>query len=398
MSEPIRVLHVIDQLGGGGAEVSLLEYLTESGRDPRIEHSVIALNWRPDTVDAAEALPMEVTVGPPGRRPRPADVRLVKHGISRFRPHVVHCTLVRSTFATSAALRGSDLPMMVSLTSVHYDVEDSTGTLKQRLGLRVSHTIHGALLRRPRVRFHAVSQPVADKAIEVFGLDPRRITVIPRGRPDPRPRATLDRVSVRSREGITPHERVIITVAREHLIKNHQAMLEAAALLRDRVPGLRVVLVGGPSTATEGIDKAVTQLGLSEIVLRLGHREHVPDLLGAADLFVSTSISEGLPGAIVEALGMGLPVVAFDVPGVREVLETGHPGLVPFGNVDTLAARIEEVLLDPDLGRELGALSRARFEEGFEIGGYVQRVGDLYGSVLGRTRETSGHVDGSIGP
>ena len=164
MSDSIRVLHVIDQLGGGGAEVSLLEYLTDSGRDPRIEHFVVALNGRPDTLAAAKALSMKVLVGPEGRRPRPSDAGLIRQGIAEFRPDLVHCTLVRSTIATSAALRKTDLPMMVSLTSVHYDVEDATGTLKQRLGLRVTHTIHGSLLRRRRVRFHAVSHPVADKA------------------------------------------------------------------------------------------------------------------------------------------------------------------------------------------------------------------------------------------
>ncbi|MGH8872207.1 MAG: glycosyltransferase, partial [Acidimicrobiia bacterium] len=291
MSEQIRVLHVIDQLSGGGAEVSLMEYLTESGPDTRVEHAVIALNGGPDTVAAAGSLPMEVMMGRPGRRPRPADVKLVREGLARFRPHLVHCTLVRSTFATSAALRGSDMPMMVSLTSVHYDVEDRTGTLKQRLGLRLSHTIHGSLLRRDRVRFHAVSQPVADKAVEVFGLDPGRIIVIPRGRPDPRPRALLSRDAVRSQIGVSAHDPVIITVAREHLIKNHLALLQAAAMLRSRVPGLRVVLVGGPSTATETIDRAIDDLGLSLMVLRLGHRDDVPDLLQGADLFVSTSIS-----------------------------------------------------------------------------------------------------------
>jgi glycosyltransferase involved in cell wall biosynthesis len=388
---------VIDQLGGGGAEVSLLEYLTESHRDPRVEHFVVALNGRPDTLAAAEALPMQVSVGPPGRRPRPGDVKLVREAIDHYRPDIVHCTLVRSTFATSAALRGTDLPMMVSLTSVHYDVEDTTGTFKQRAGLRVSHTIHGAVLRRRRVRFHAVSQPVADKAVEVFGLDPERITVIPRGRPDPITRVTATRDDVRSREGIAESQRLTITVAREHLIKNHQALLEAASILRERVPGLRVAIVGGASTATEVISKTIAELGLSETVLRLGHREDVPDLLQGADLYVSTSKSEGLPGSIVEAMGMGLPVVAFDVPGVRDVLDSAHRGLVPFDEVDTLADRIEEILVDDDLRADLGSKARARFEDHYEIGAYVHRIGDLYESLLARDHVPD-RVDGPIGP
>jgi glycosyltransferase involved in cell wall biosynthesis len=287
--------------------------------------------------------------------------------------------------------------MLVTITSVHYDVEDTTGTLKQRTGLRMSHSIHGAVLRRGRVRFHAVSHPVADKAVAVFGLDPTRITVIPRGRPDPMPRITTSRDEMRSREGIAEGERLTITVAREHLIKNHQALLEAASMLRKRVPGLRVAVAGGASTATEAIDNTIDELGLSDVVLRLGHREDVPDLLQAADVYVSTSISEGLPGAILEAMGMGLPVVAFDVPGVRDVLESDHPGLVPLGQVENLADRIEAILLDSALRADLGARARARFEDLFEIGGYVLRIGDLYESIVARDHAT-GRVDGPIGP
>jgi glycosyltransferase involved in cell wall biosynthesis len=393
MSDPIRVLHVIDQLAGGGAEVSLMEYLTEAGRDPRIEHAVVALNGSPETVVAADTLPMEVIIGPLGRRPRPADVSLVRTALTGFRPDLLHCTLVRSTFASSAALRGTDLPMMVSLTSVHYDVEDTTGTLKQRVGLRVSHTIHGSLLRRDRVRFHAVSQPVADKAVEVFGLDPDRISVVPRGRPDPLSRLTDTREAVRQREGIPDDAPVIINVAREHLIKNHAALLESVASIREEVPGLRVVFVGGISTGSGVIDQLVRDKGLAEVVVRLGHRADVPDLLRASDLFVSTSISEGLPGAIVEAMGMSLPVIAFDVPGVNDVMTKGHPGLVPFGDTTALSDRILKVLTDAALRDELGAASRRRFEEAFEIGGYVRRIGDLYESLLSERRLVSDRAE-----
>ncbi len=393
MSDPIRVLHVIDQLGGGGAEVSLLEYLTDSGRDPRIEHFVVALNGRPDTIAAAKSLPMRVLVGPEGRRPRPGDAGLIREGIVEFRPDLVHCTLVRSTIATSAALRKTDLPMMVSLTSVHYDVEDATGTLKQRLGLRVTHTIHGSLLRRRRVRFHAVSHPVADKAVEVFGLDPERITVVPRGRPDPELRLTGTRKEVRQREGIPLEAPVIINVAREHLIKNHAALLEAVDVLRQDHPTVRVIFVGGASTGSAVIDQLIREKGLAEVVMRLGHRDDVPDLLGASDLFVSTSISEGLPGAIVEAMGMGLPVVAFDVPGVKDVLEEGHPGLVPFGDIDALSDRISDILDDQRRRGQLGTESRRRFEEAFEIGGYVRRIGDLYGDLLSPKNPVGNHAE-----
>jgi len=234
---------------------------------------------------------------------------------------------------------------------------------------------------------------VADKAVEMFGLDPKRIAVVPRGRPDPRLRLAAAREAVREREGIPLDAPVIITVAREHLIKNHLALLEAVAMLRKNLPGVRVLLVGGPSTGSAVIDQAIQETSLDETVIRLGHRDDVPDLLGASDLFVSTSISEGLPGAIVEALGMGLPVVAFDVPGVSDVLEEGHLGLVPFGDVGALAGRIGEVLANVDLRIELGAAARKRFENAFEIGAYVRRVGDLYSTLVSGRDQANSDAD-----
>ena len=108
-----------------------------------------------------------------------------------------------------------------------------------------------------------------------------------------------------------------------------------------------------------------------------------PDLLAAADVFVSTSRSEGLPGAIVEAIGMGLPVVAFDVPGVGDVLGSEHPGAIPFGDQHALVGAIRDLLTDPDARARIGSSGRRRFEERFEIAAYSKRLTRIYRSLAG---------------
>jgi glycosyltransferase involved in cell wall biosynthesis len=390
-ARPIRILHVIDQLVGGGAEVSLVEFLTSASTRTDPTHSLVVLNGQAESVDVARRLPIEAMISAPGRRPKWSDSAFVADAIDRFEPDIVHCALVRSTLATARALRGSDIPMLVTLTSVHYDVEDGTGSLKQRWGIKAAHTLHGMALRRPRVSFHAVSQGVADKAVEVFGLDPHHIQVVPRGRPDPLESLSADRSTTRASLGIPESSPVIITVAREHLVKNHVALLESAAILRQEFGDLRVVLVGGRSTGSEAIDSTLAQLDLGDSVLRLGHRTDVPDLLNAADVFVSTSRSEGLPGAIVEAIGVGLPVVAFDVPGVADVLGADHPGLIPFDDSTRLSDETGKILRDAATRDAIGVMGRARFEAGFEITGYVDRMTDIY-------RRLAHRADGMAAP
>lgn len=388
-SKPLRILHVIDQLTGGGAEVSLVEYLSHVGRSDDLTHSLVALNGQPETVAVAKELPIPTTVGSPGRRPALSDASLISTAIAEFRPDVVHCALVRSTLAAARALRGTDIPMLVTLTSVHYDIEDTDGSLKKRWGIRLTHAIHGFALRRKRVWFHAVTRSVGDKAIETFGLDPTRIQVVPRGRPDPRLRVSADRDSLRRDLGIPIDAPVVVSVAREHLIKNPMALLASAEQLQAESNDLTVLFVGGRSTASEAMDERLRGSTLGPNVIRLGYRDDVPNLLAASDVFVSTSRSEGLPGAIVEAIGIGLPVIAFNVSGVPDVLGDDHPGLVPFGDGEGLTLRIREALTNPEVREQISQLDRKLFEDQFEIGRYSVHLHEVYKNVVKAADGTS---------
>jgi glycosyltransferase involved in cell wall biosynthesis len=378
---PLRILHVIDQLTGGGAEVSLVEYLTHARGNPAVEHAIVILNGQLESLAVAETLSIPVTAGSPGRRPRWSDAGLISSAVAEFEPDVVHCALVRSTLGVARSLRGTRIPMLVTLTSVHYDVEDTDGTLKKRWGIRLTHALHGMALRRDRVWFHAVAQSVAEKAIEVFDLDPARIAVVPRGRPDPLARVTEDRESVRRSLGVADSAPVLISVAREHQVKNPLALVDAAEQLMDEFADLTVLIVGPRSTASEDLDERLLGSALETRVLRLGYRQDIPNLLAASDMFVSTSRSEGLPGAIVEAIGVGLPVVAFDVPGVPDVLGPDHPGLVPFGDLAAMTRQIRSILTDPSARDQVSRLDRKLFEESFEIGSYSERLHAIYRRV-----------------
>jgi glycosyltransferase involved in cell wall biosynthesis len=316
----------------------------------------------------------------------------VRDEIAEFKPDLVHATLFRSTLATGRATSKSKTPVLVTLTSVYYEVDDLKGSLKRRFGLRFSHMVHGVILRRDRVSIHAVSRPVADRAGDVFRLDPQKMEVVPDLRTDPKKLISVDRNQMRRRLGISVDDPVLIYTAREHPIKDHVALLEATALVRRSYPGLRVLLAGPPGTATPAIDDAVTRLDLGNTVLRLGQREDVADLLAASDLFVSTSASEGLGASIIEAMGMGLPVIAVDNPGVREVLGVGYRGLVAQDDTTALAKRIDSFLADDALRTTLSHEGRERFMSLFEIEANRWRIRSLY-ELTARLRD-EGHPNG----
>jgi glycosyltransferase involved in cell wall biosynthesis len=124
------------------------------------------------------------------------------------------------------------------------------------------------------------------------------------------------------------------------------------------------------------------ELDLARTVRFLGHREDVPEILAAADAFVFPSLFEGLPGAVIEAMALGLPVVASAIAPLREVIEPGENGLlVPAGSVESLADAVGPLLEDPARREALGRRGRELYEERWTLETSVPRMAELYRSM-----------------
>jgi glycosyltransferase involved in cell wall biosynthesis len=137
----------------------------------------------------------------------------------------------------------------------------------------------------------------------------------------------------------------------------------------------------------------VQRLGLEGRVRFLGHRNDVPDLLAAADLLALPSLNEGAAGVVIEAMALGVPVVASDLPSLREVTEDGTSGLlVPVASPDALARAIERLLDDQPLARVLGTRGREIFERRFTLDRSVKRMVGMYRSVLASSSTHSSAV------
>jgi glycosyltransferase involved in cell wall biosynthesis len=150
-----------------------------------------------------------------------------------------------------------------------------------------------------------------------------------------------------------------------------------ALMQRDPVPATLLVVGDGPLRAP--LESHAARLGIAAQVRFLGHRPDVEQILGAADVFVLSSASEGMSNTILEAMACGLPVVATRVGGADEMVVDGETGrLVPPAGPRELAGAVTALMADPLAARAMGAAGRRRAEQEFSLSGMLRRYESLY--------------------
>lgn len=185
-----------------------------------------------------------------------------------------------------------------------------------------------------------------------------------------RPEAGV-RDAVRAEWGIAPEALVVGTVGRLQRWKGQHLLLEAVALCAPAVPGARLVVVGGsPGGFDAGypreLRRLASRLGIADRVVFAGWRDDVARCLSAFDIFVLPSRDEPFGIVTVEAMAAGLPVVATDGGGTREIVADGVTGLlVPTGDASAMAGAILRLAGDRRRAGSLGRAGRARAEEAF---------------------------------
>jgi glycosyltransferase involved in cell wall biosynthesis len=155
---------------------------------------------------------------------------------------------------------------------------------------------------------------------------------------------------------------VIVTVGRQEFQKGQTYLVRAFDAVSERRPHVVLLLVGPRGNLSAAIDARIARSLNRDRIRTLGHRDDVGDLLAAADLFVLPSMYEGFPGAAIEAMALGLPIVASNLPTLCEVVDDGASGLlVPPRDPDRLAQAMGRLVDTPDLARRLGDHGRERF-------------------------------------
>ena len=346
----MRALLTLSSLQVGGAErnvVSVLPHLQQCG----IDVGLCTLGTLPDSFLAEELRRHDVPRFDLGARRLldPIAFGRLMRLLRTFRPDVIHGEDQYASLFSAASARLLGIPFVYTR---HNEREDSA-TFNQHA--RAQLTLRGA---RGASRVIAVSEAIRRFLAGPGGVSLERIETIHNGI-DLRPFAGgASRALLRQRHGWSETERVVLMVAVVRKDKGHDVLFDAIRMVRNGVPDARFKIVGdGPWLARRRSEAA----DLSDCVEFLGNCNDVPDLLMAADLLVSPSWTEALPTAPIEAGAAGLPVVATDVGGTREIVEHGVSGyLVASGDAGGIAARISEILADRSLAARLGGAARER--------------------------------------
>ena len=149
--------------------------------------------------------------------------------------------------------------------------------------------------------------------------------------------------------------------------------------------------MAGDGELRPAVERAIAAASLAGRVQLLGWRDDVPELLAALDVFLLTSLFEGLPRTVLQAMAASVPVVATDTGGVAEVVIDGETGrLVPAGNPAAAAEAVVALAADAGLRTRLAAAARSQLTEEFDIRLMVRALEDIYDDVLGRARPNSG--------
>jgi len=368
----LRILHVIDSLGPGGAQLVLENTVRFSDRS-RFAHTVAALHGRGVYADKLEALGVPVLSFADSRK----DPRLVWNFVSAVRlikPHAVHLHLAASCFLGEWLKpffpRGTRL--VCNLQNVYRDNRDFPyQNALEALTYRRSDALIACsravarslrLKRRSHARLHIVYNGV-DEAL-LSGGDQE------------------ERLAMREALGLSNRQVVVLSACRLATQKNLDYGLEVMGALR-RLGRTPVYVIAGTGPEEERLLAKAKQLGLGGDAVRfLGYRTDVARLLRAADFYLMPSLFEGLPLVLAEAMGSGAVCVVTPFDVIPEMIRDGKTGVViPFKNADAAAEKIAAAIDAPEALQAMSrrALKVARRQ--FSAQQMARRVEKIYAAL-----------------
>jgi glycosyltransferase involved in cell wall biosynthesis len=380
---PVRVLHVITHFSdAGGAEVSLVQSLPWL-QDAGLHNAVQPISAK-SSRHRADLERRGVVVFPPAGDRLTGQVTAVRRAIREFCPDVVHTSMWDADQAGRIAARLERVPAIAGLISAPYSALAYSVARRPRV-LRAYQGLDSILGRYATSAFHALSRYTADEGIRALRIDSRRVFVVPRGRDREllgEPGAER-RASARAGLGIEPDRFVVVNTARHEPAKRVDHLIRAFATVVHRYPLALLLQAGREGAGTQGVHAEIEAGDLAGNVRLLGRRADVPDLLAASDVFAFTSMYEGLPGSVIEAMAMALPVVAYDIQPVLEAMgDSGVP--VPRGEADEFGRVLTDVLGNSVKRSELGAAARVRFESNYLMPVVAARMAEMYRVVAQR--------------
>ena len=266
----------------------------------------------------------------------------------------------------------------------------STLVVTRRMDYRPNRVFAPLLFNRAVDGVIAISEGVAD-SLAAAGVDPNRVAVVHSGVDCShfRPPTIQQRADARGARGISDSEIVISAVGALEQRKGHRYLIEAVGGLA--ATGKFKCFIAGQGAIGKILQGEIAVLRRLDRIKLLGRVDDLRELLWASDIFVMPSLKEGLGVAALEAMASGLPVIASDVGGLREVVEDDRTGIiVPPTNVPAIASAILRLAESTVLRTQMGTAARARVVENYSMEKMAARTLALYREYVRKTREGKG--------
>lgn len=364
---PHRILHIIPTLDRSGAEKQLALLAPRLPRD-EFDVRVCALTRGGPLAEdlQAQGIPVAV-IGKPSKLDPRALWRLKRH-IETLRPDVVQTWLFAANSYGRVAARMAGVRRVVAGERC---VDRWKSWHELALDRRLARWTTRFVVNGPGVRDFYAAQ----------GLPEEKFTVIPNAvLPPPQPAITRDELCAEL--GVPATTRLIAAVGRLAPQKRLKDLIWGADILKIIRDDFHLVIIGdGPQRAR--LEQFREEVHIRDRVHFLGHRADAAGLMRHFDILWHASEYEGLPNAILEAMAAGVPVVASDISGNRDLVVPDATGyLVALGDRPAYAKFADKILSDAELARRLGAAARARAENEFGVEAMVARYAALYRELL----------------
>lgn len=374
-----KILFLITTMGTGGADRQVVEL---SSRLKNRGHEILVLSIRPPGPMAKDLIAHrvnflsiaidKVTLFQGGKALRDT-INIVR----KFQPHIIHSHMIHANILARLTRLFVHVPVLIC-TAHSIDERGHKGSGRMRTLLyRLTDPLCDLTTQ--------VSHAGLERYIRIGAVPKHKIRYVPNGvdtrrfAPDPETRART------RRELGFDKEFVWLAVGRFVPQKDYTTMLYAFASAKTKYPDT-YLLIAGDGPLRLSMETLAQELGIKERVRFLGVRHDIPELMNAADGYLLSSFWEGMPMVLLEAHAVGLPIVATDVGGNREVVLDGKTGfLVPPKNPETLAQAMLRLIGLPEEERQrMGREGRKHVEENFSIERVVDVWEVLYRELLAK--------------
>jgi glycosyltransferase involved in cell wall biosynthesis len=369
VSEPIRVMHIIDKLGVSGSSIhGITQVLAQSTPlfDPQqFQFSVCSLRPAEPAGDVLKRVGVQPYFLGRGKFD-PRTITDLLALVKQERPHILHL------HGFGAGNFGRIVSLLTGLPNI---VHEHVVIMHQPLYQTIAETLLSPLTTRAI----AISKPVRDYMVKYRKIRPQKLETFFYGLP-------LDQFQVPSTAeiqkqrdllGIAPDEQVVCTVGRLDTQKGQIYLLQAARLILRKRPRTRFLIVGdGPDRAM--LEATAQQTGIAKQVIFTGFRTDVATLISLSDVFAIPSLWEGGPITLFEAMNLRKPVVGTPVGLMGEVIQPEETGfLVSCEDADSLAEKLLIILDDKALSQAMGRKGWQLCQQ-YDISGYVHRLEKIY--------------------